>query len=356
MANRFERGYVAPQPTDRRTSGGVVVGPNEAPRKETNLISFAGALYNIATKETLYTVSDTDWSTTSNFLARPSGQALSRTGESELYARLGVTWGVGDGVNTFNIPDIISTYKPPFVVSKDASEYTTVGAYGSGEFLAHSHTISDGNQTSFFYIGVPGNNDQRGNVNSTPVPVALAEQQGQTDEQRPNGIRLRQYLATVDGEYELPIGYIIGHIAPMSSIATVLEDFPNLLVASGQSIDPTQYPTYASVYGSNIPNLQGRMIRNEIQDINIPSNNSTQTFGPQYAYHTHNFNAPPGRLSLRDSYSQAQRARNPAPAPEAATLSGAYFGDDLRSNNYSLGPGNETRPYNVSVTYLIKVA
>lgn len=34
-----------------------------------------------------------------------TGQAVSRTIYSELFAKIGETWGVGDGVTTFNVPD-----------------------------------------------------------------------------------------------------------------------------------------------------------------------------------------------------------------------------------------------------------
>ena len=353
MANRFERGYVAPQPPARRTSGGVVVGPNEAAEKETNLLPLAGALYNVITKQSLYTVTDTDWNTTANFLVAPTGQALSRTGESELYARIGVTWGVGDGVNTFDVPNLEAPNDPPFVVSKSPT-YTTVGVYGSGQFAAHSHSLSDGNIQSFFYNG-SGPNDQKGNLNTNPPPQAITSHNG-NPYQQPNSVRIRQYMATVDGEYELPIGYIIGHLTPMSQIATVLDEFPNLLVCSGQTISPFDFPTYASVYGSTIPNLQGRCIRNEVHGVNIPSNTNFQNSGTTHLEHRHFYNAPPGRLSTPGSYSQERRARNPDGAGgPAAAASGSHFGGATVAP-FGIGPGSETRPYNASVTYLIKVA
>jgi microcystin-dependent protein len=34
------------------------------------------------------------------------GSAVSRTGQAALFTALGTTWGVGDGVTTFNIPDL----------------------------------------------------------------------------------------------------------------------------------------------------------------------------------------------------------------------------------------------------------
>lgn len=73
------------------------------------------------------------------------GQAVSRATYSDLYSTIGTTWGAGDGLTTFNLPDfrdrVPQGANPPG---------TPVGTYGGGsvnltvgQLPAHSHTITD---------------------------------------------------------------------------------------------------------------------------------------------------------------------------------------------------------------------
>jgi microcystin-dependent protein len=89
----------------------------------------------------------------------PYGQAISRTTYATLFARVGVTYGVGDGSTTFNLPD----YRGRIGAGQDdmggtsANRITLVGAGFDGDVLgnvggsellhAHSHGLTDPGHT-----------------------------------------------------------------------------------------------------------------------------------------------------------------------------------------------------------------
>lgn len=346
MSNRFERGFVPPTPLTKRTSGGVDVVAVTAAKKETDLLPLGGALVNVYTTES--TVQDSDWSITSNYFITPSGQALSRSTYSTLFDRLGTTWGSGNGSTTFNCTNILGFNSPPFTVSVSPTVYTTVGTYGSGNFINHPHTISNGNQNTFRYIpsDPTGPTDQRGNFNMQVIPAVSGTVNGDTLIS-PKGEGLRGFLCTEESALALPLGYVVAHLTPISSISTVLSAYPKLLVASGQVISASAYFSYVAAYGSTLPNLQGKFIRHECAIVNIGVNTAINNFGTSFASHSHRWTA--GTFNRRLSSNQSPDLRN-----AFGSVSGAMYGD-TPSSNYTLGPGNETRPYNTSVTYLIKV-
>jgi microcystin-dependent protein len=83
------------------------------------------------------------------------GSAVSRTGQSVLYAKIGTIWGAGDGINTFNLPD----YRGRALIGDGTGtslSTRTVGQQTIGEeshiltvaeLAAHSHTINDPTHT-----------------------------------------------------------------------------------------------------------------------------------------------------------------------------------------------------------------
>lgn len=80
-----------------------------------------------------------------------AGQAVNRTTYAELYAAIGDTYGAGDGVLTFNLPNL----KGRVAVGRDtsASEFDTLGETGgekthqltTAEIPAHTHLMNRNN-------------------------------------------------------------------------------------------------------------------------------------------------------------------------------------------------------------------
>lgn len=73
------------------------------------------------------------------------GQAVSRTAYPALFQVLGVTYGYGDGVNTFNVPDLREC--SPIGVGRRGSgvsthETYTLGQFKDDKFAEHKHSCS----------------------------------------------------------------------------------------------------------------------------------------------------------------------------------------------------------------------
>ena len=73
------------------------------------------------------------------------GQAVSRTAYPALFQVLGVTYGYGDGINTFNVPDLREC-SPIGVGTRGGGVYThetyTLGQFKDDEFKLHNHACS----------------------------------------------------------------------------------------------------------------------------------------------------------------------------------------------------------------------
>lgn len=81
------------------------------------------------------------------------GQAVSRTAYPALFQVLGITYGYGDGVNTFNVPDLREC--SPIGVGQRASGVTThnvlaLGTFQDDQFASHTHTFNGSEHTHTF--------------------------------------------------------------------------------------------------------------------------------------------------------------------------------------------------------------
>lgn len=68
-----------------------------------------------------------------------NGSAVSRTLYADLFAVIGITWGYGDGLTTFNVPD----YRGVFIRGLDEGagidSGRSIGIYQADQFASHTH-------------------------------------------------------------------------------------------------------------------------------------------------------------------------------------------------------------------------
>ena len=120
-----------------------------------------------------------------------SGQAISREGNSELFGLISTHFGGGDGVNTFNIPDLrgmfISSSRQPSNVRTPSGEFTN--NFLPDKFFQHSHTFPSEN-TSTQRGG--GSNAPRINQPSSTSAInpASASSTGNANESRADNISI----------------------------------------------------------------------------------------------------------------------------------------------------------------------
>lgn len=75
-----------------------------------------------------------------------NGQAISRDDYSELFLRIGTTYGVGDGSTTFNIPNLQG--KVPVGVSLTDTDFDLADTGGHKELQSHTHKVDPPNTIS----------------------------------------------------------------------------------------------------------------------------------------------------------------------------------------------------------------
>ena len=71
------------------------------------------------------------------------GAAISRTTYSQLFGILGTTYGVGNGVTTFNIPDLRGEFVRGFDNGRSVDPGRTIGSNQSAANAPHTHGITD---------------------------------------------------------------------------------------------------------------------------------------------------------------------------------------------------------------------
>lgn len=114
---------------------------------------------------------------------KANGAAVSRIAYSDLFAAIGITFGAGDGFNTFNIPDLRGEFIRAYDDGRGVDAGRAFGSKQADQFEAHSH-------------GIPNNGGTGHNYNTTAAGDSTAADQYQQTtetggtETRPRNIAL----------------------------------------------------------------------------------------------------------------------------------------------------------------------
>lgn len=90
-----------------------------------------------------------------------TGQAVSRVTYAKLFAKIGTTWGSGDGVNTFNLPDL----REEWLKGRSASR--AVGSAQAANMPAHTHSATSGAAGTHSHTATTGSGGAHGHSGST---------------------------------------------------------------------------------------------------------------------------------------------------------------------------------------------
>lgn len=72
---------------------------------------------------------------------KANGAAVSRTVYADLFAAIGTTFGIGDGFNTFNLPDLRGEFLRGWDDGRGVDSGRTIGSYQADQLKAHTHQI-----------------------------------------------------------------------------------------------------------------------------------------------------------------------------------------------------------------------
>lgn len=79
---------------------------------------------------------------------KANGAAVSRTAYAALFARIGTTFGAGDGSSTFNLPDMRGEFVRGLDDGRGVDTSRSLGSAQSSANLSHTHTGTTGNQSA----------------------------------------------------------------------------------------------------------------------------------------------------------------------------------------------------------------
>ncbi|MEX3924410.1 phage tail protein [Paraburkholderia sp. BR10936] len=83
---------------------------------------------------------------------KANGALVSRTTYAALFAAIGTTYGVGDGVSTFSLPDLRGEFLRGFDDSRGVDTNRKLGSSQSESFLSHNHAGSTDSQGSHNHV------------------------------------------------------------------------------------------------------------------------------------------------------------------------------------------------------------
>ena len=171
-----------PLPTD-------FTGPNitEAQFKTamTNLVNYLAALETIPVGAVVAFAMSTP---PTGFL-KANGAAISRTAYSALFAKIGTTYGAGNGSTTFNVPDLRGEFVRGWDDGRGVDSGRALGSSQGGAIQSHTHPISlDAAKASISSLGsMLGRN---GSTLSDQITISATAGASGDAETRPRNIAL----------------------------------------------------------------------------------------------------------------------------------------------------------------------
>lgn len=88
---------------------------------------------------TLVAIGYLDWDETA--IVPCDGRAISRAGNARLFAKIGTTYGVGDGATTFNVPEIRGEFIRALDMGRGIDPGRTLGSWRAQSLESHAHAI-----------------------------------------------------------------------------------------------------------------------------------------------------------------------------------------------------------------------
>lgn len=283
-----------------------------------------------------------------------NGSAISRTTYAALYSIIGTTWGIGDGINTFNLPDLRgrfligagSIYAQGTVTTntktkRPASGYavSTIAAhdhalYNEAGAGSHTHTLAGGDSSTdplftamyFFIKGIKYGTANLG-------------------------------LARAPKKYNDKITSSVGNICAFAGSST-----PDWLLCNGAAVSRSTYADLFAIIGTtwgsgdgintfNLPDFRNYFISNGSSIIGTTQAALTKLpvnpFTLPHTSHSHNFE--PNPTTVLDVLGQGSGVNYALLSPGYPTSSAVH------SHSSTSGGDSETRPNNVYVKYIIRV-
>lgn len=114
---------------------------------------------------------------------KANGAAISRAAYPALFAAIGTTFGSGDGITTFNIPDLRGEFIRGWDDARGVDGARSFGSFQADELRSHNHTINISGQAGLSNSGNDFTNDG-------PTSITLTSNSTGGNETRPRNIAL----------------------------------------------------------------------------------------------------------------------------------------------------------------------
>jgi microcystin-dependent protein len=278
------------------------------------------------------------------YMLASGGVTLNRINDPIIFAELGTAYGVGNDINTFNIPSLYDTFIYAKGITASGTSATTVhtsGAVGAG----HDHTFT----RRFTNNSPPRNRSQphprRFDGLSTPVPSSF-DGEGENCEARAHG--LIPLFCTADAP--MPVGSVFPVLWPEWNYNP---SFPasQFFIASGQPLSRTEYSQFFELIGTkwgvgdgsstyNIPDMRGLFLKGMRNPGQVEvSGIAASASGDPDAYATHQHRIAGGSWfnSNGDGSDGTAYSATTLTTPSSSTFAG----------------GVESRPDNLSVMWVV---